>query len=68
MGKQRKKLTLNKETLRDLTEQNAGEVKGGPKGGKTKNKCLTQGATCTGYPCHTCGWCTLGCNPTLPPC
>ncbi len=29
MDKQRKKLTLNKETLRDLTAQNAGEVKGG---------------------------------------
>lgn len=29
MNKQRKKLTLNKETLRDLTPQNTGEVKGG---------------------------------------
>ncbi len=30
MKKQPKKLTLNKETLRDLTTPNAGEVKGGP--------------------------------------
>ena len=29
MKNQLKKLTLNKETLRDLTPQNAGEVKGG---------------------------------------
>ena len=29
MKTQPKKITLNKETLRDLTVQNAGEVKGG---------------------------------------
>ena len=34
MKKQPKKLTLNKETLRDLTARNASEVKGGR--GKTK--------------------------------
>jgi hypothetical protein len=33
MKKQLKKLTLNKETLRDLTTPNAGEVKGGGAGG-----------------------------------
>jgi hypothetical protein len=31
MKKNTKKLVLNKETLRDLTAQNAGEVKGGGK-------------------------------------
>ena len=64
-----KKLTLNKETLRDLTAQNAGEVKGG---GKTMNKkCATRGRTCVGgtcggYTCNTqysCGCPTgIGCT------
>ena len=31
MNKQRKNLTLNRETLRDLTAQNAGDVKAGAK-------------------------------------
>jgi hypothetical protein len=41
-----KKLTLKKETLRDLTARNAGEVKGGAKSipGNTR-KCVT--GTCT---------------------
>ncbi len=37
MKKQLKKLTLNRETLRDLTAQNAGEVKGGAP--KSKKNC-----------------------------
>ncbi len=37
MKKQQKKLTLTKETLRDLTAQNTGEVKGGKP--KTKKHC-----------------------------
>jgi hypothetical protein len=51
-----KKLTLNKETLRDLTAQNAGEVKGGR---KTMNrKCVTE---------YSCGWtCGNPCNFTKP--
>ncbi len=45
MKKQPKKLTLNKETLRDLTAHNAGAVKGG--GNKTYNKrCLRSQVTC----------------------
>ncbi len=46
MKKQPKKLTLNKETLRDLTAKNAGEVKGGD---KSKN-CGTHR---TWVHCHT---------------
>lgn len=38
MNTQKKKLTLNKETLRDLTAHNAGEVKAGAKGGNGKGK------------------------------
>ena len=43
-----KKLTLNKETLRDLTAQNAGEIKGGGKNRYTK-QCnhATKWLTCT---------------------
>jgi hypothetical protein len=44
MKKNIKKLILKKETLRDLTARNAGEVKGGRKSypGNTRNKkCLT---------------------------
>ena len=55
MGKLRKKLTLNKETLRDLTAQNTGDVRGGP------DATMTCGGTCgcswgchytKGKPCH----------------
>ncbi len=42
MKKQSKKLTLNKETLRDLRAQSAGEVKGGI----TKGECTTLGKNC----------------------
>ncbi len=48
MNKQLKKLTLNKETLRDLTAQNAGEVKGGAK--TRGNNCVT-----LGYKATACG-------------
>ncbi len=60
MGKQLKKLTLTKETLRDLTAQNAGEVKGGK---KTARHCLPQGTSfCnTGWPCGFTFWM---CGPT----
>jgi hypothetical protein len=54
-----KKLTLNKETLRDLTAQNAGEVKGGAKGANTKKltcacKCtyIATGCLMTGVNCY----------------
>ncbi len=43
MKKQLKKLTLTKETLRDLTAQNTGEVKGGKP--KTKKHCMPGGET-----------------------
>jgi hypothetical protein len=51
-----KKLTLNRETLRDLMAHNAGEVKGGAKGGNTKK-----------YTCApTCAYtCMFGCQGTL---
>ncbi len=51
MKKYLKKLTLNKETLRDLTTQNAGEVRGG-------TGTWTCNATCA---CHT-AWCTISCK------
>ncbi len=51
MDKQRKKLTLNKETLRDLTAQNAREVKAG-----SASHCVPS-CICT-YNCPTIG-CTL---------
>jgi hypothetical protein len=40
-----KKLVLRRETLRDLTAQNAGEVKGGPQF-SVGNHCRTYGASC----------------------
>ncbi len=49
MKKQLKKLTLNRETLRDLTAQNAGDVKGGK---RTKKHCPPQ-ATGLWPPCWT---------------
>ena len=61
MKKQQKKLTLNKETLRDLTAQDAKEVKGGK---KTKVKhcgpplsvlCGTGGIACGGTLTYRCG-------------
>ncbi len=64
MKKQPKKLTLNKETLRDLTAQNAGEVKGGvtiPPGacsGWCSYNCATVG--CATRNCVTVG-CTYNC-------
>ena len=52
MNKQTKKLTLNKETLRDLTTHTAGEVKGGDK--RTV-------VTCTCISCHKVCFFTIGC-------
>jgi hypothetical protein len=46
MKRQIKKLTLNRETLRDLTAPNAGEVKGGGK---------TNGKNCVPITSVTCG-------------
>jgi len=48
-----KKLALKKETLRDLTAHNAGEIRAGGKGGNTKNctnKCpfTRMSGLCTG--------------------
>ena len=48
MNKKVKKLTLNKETLRDLTAQNAGAVKGG--GTQTMYMWCTW--TCQTCECH----------------
>jgi hypothetical protein len=49
MKKQPKKLTLNKETLRDLTAHNAGEIKAGAKGVRTRKcKTVTCGPFCQG--------------------
>ncbi len=58
-----KKLVLRKETLRDLTAQNAGEVKGGSRAGGCSWWCtvtvkpcdFTKGKAChytQGKPCH----------------
>ena len=62
MKKQPKKLTLNKETLRDLTPQNAGAVKGGTNACTrtcyctyTCKHCATEGNYChytKGHACH----------------
>jgi hypothetical protein len=49
MKAQRKQLTLKKETLRDLTAVQAGEVKGGKKGLNTKKRCVT--LACGTYDC-----------------
>jgi hypothetical protein len=55
-----KKLTLNKETLRDLTSRNAGEVKAGDQGGKGNaktthtNKCIWGGQSCFACPTYGC--------------
>jgi hypothetical protein len=59
MKKQPKKLTLNKETLRDLTAHNAGEIKAGRKGGNT-NKCRPS-MTCLTH-CGQMPYCTFGCG------
>ncbi len=62
MRKQLKKLTLTKETLRDLTAQNAGEVKGGKK--KTKGLPCLVGESVL---CDTnlqCGFTFYICGPT----
>ncbi len=56
MKKQLKKLTLNRETLRDLTAQNAGDVKGGKP--KSKKHCPPQG---TFTMCQTCSCGITGC-------
>ena len=68
MNKEKSKiLTLNKETLRDLMANNAGEVKGGtPTNGKKCRRQTQYGITCpspTYNGCtNTCGMCgTLGC-------
>ena len=55
MNKQKKKLTLNKETLCDLTARNAGEVKAGKKGGNgnTKKACATGGCVDSWLQCQT---------------
>ena len=50
MNKQKNKLVLKKETLRDLTAQNAREVKGGKKGGNVTKKKQCASALCT-YQC-----------------
>ena len=59
MNTQKKQLTLKKETLRDLTVQNSGEVKGGKKPGKPNTKKCVPTMM---YPC-TAGLCpgTVAC-------
>ncbi len=55
MNNQRKKLTLNKETLRDLTPQNATGVKGGTftlMDCQRTLMCQTLGCTYTCHHCH----------------
>ncbi len=49
MKKQIKKLTLNRETLRDLTTRNAGQVKGG-----TGLWCTATCKNCTHNTCAKC--------------
>ena len=49
MNKQLKKLTLNKETLRDLTLPSAGQVKGG----------ATEGGGYCSWGCPTVAYCTF---------
>ncbi len=68
MNKQRKKLTLNKETLRDLTADNAGWVKGGPKGGNATHnkKCVTRGGPTCPSNAPSCGTLCYSCNTCLP--
>ncbi len=63
MRKQPKKLTLNRETLRDLTATNAGQVKGGVKSkGKGCNKTVTCDVTCATCNIACGGTFTLGCG------
>ncbi len=53
--KKPKKLTLNKETLRDLTAHNAGEVKGGSAACSVRTCYCTYTCKCHythGKPCH----------------
>ena len=56
MNTQKKKLTLDRETLRDLTAQNGAGVKGGIKLTKanSKGKVCPTGA-CTGRECYSVG-------------
>ncbi len=62
MNKQGKKLTLNKETLRDLTTQNVGEVKGGTAPSyRCTLTCKCHGKTynnkCVSLNHYTCAYC-----------
>jgi hypothetical protein len=50
MNKDKNKIKLRRETLRDLTAQKAGEIKGG-KGATTKKKCATVYVCDTMYAC-----------------
>ncbi len=72
MKKQPKKLTLNRETLRDLTAHNAGGVKGGVKSkGKGCNKTVTCDVTCyicTGIACGSGMMSVCLCGTSLFPC
>ncbi len=69
MNRQKKKLTLNKETLRDLMAHNAGEVKGGDRSKKCNKPPTGGGATgcgptCPTYTCtqvNTYCYCSVGC-------
>ncbi len=62
MKKQPKKLTLNKETLRDLMAHDAGEVKGGRHThGKRCQKPTEYGPTCPGYT-YGCPTTAIGCT------
>ena len=54
-----KKLTLNRETLRDLMAHNAGEVKAGDRGGNTKTtankgRCIWGSESCFACPTYGC--------------
>ncbi len=55
--KKTRKLILSRETLRDLTAQNGGEIRGGGKGGVRP----TKGKNCPTLGCYD----TLGCNATF---
>jgi hypothetical protein len=58
-----KKLTLNKETLRDLMAGNAREVKGGAKTNGKKCGMVSGAATlCGGFTCPTYVGCTNTCG------
>ena len=53
MTTKKEKLTLRRETLRDLTTHNAGDVKGGKKIATMHKKCGTVTADCPPPPPYT---------------